>query len=187
MAQALPLKRRWLSAEEALADQKTNSRCTREKMSLISQVYAELAGISWSGSIQGFSCAPPIDVLASYLTEDWLTDEHENQMMYLLDCELARSGQGEGVHVLLTYLVTRLREVYNHPNRDEHYATAKNNKWLRQRGQELGTGVFKKLPMIINIGQSHWVSVIIDATSSKILYGDSFGYPIPEDLADTLT
>jgi len=106
VAQALPLKRRWLSAEEALVDQKTNPRCTREKTSLISQVYTELAGISWSESIQGFSCAPPIDILASYLTEDWLTDEHKNQMMYLLDCELARSGQGEGVHVLLTYLVT---------------------------------------------------------------------------------
>lgn len=187
VAQAVSLKRRWSSAEEALEVQKTDPKCTTETKNLINQVCAKLASISWSGSIQGFSCAPPIDVLTSYLTKDWLTDEHENQMMYLLDCELARRGQGEGVHVPLTYLVTRLCEVYHHPNRDEYYATAKNNRWLRQRGQELGTGVFEKLPSIINLGQNHWVAIVINATSSKILYGDSFGYPIPKDLVDTLT
>jgi len=123
VAEALPLKRRWSLAEEALTNQKTNPRCTRKTTSLINQVYAELADIFWLESIQGFSCAPPIDVLASYLTKDWLTDKHKNQMMYLLDCELARHGQGEGVHTLLTYIVTQLHEVYHHPNQDEHYAT----------------------------------------------------------------
>jgi Ulp1 family protease len=51
----------------------------------------------------------------------------------------------------------------------------------------LGTGVFEKLVSIVNLDQNHWVQVIIDTSSSKILYGDSFGKPITHEIKEVLT
>lgn len=74
------------------------------------------------------------------------------------------------LHIAGTFFVTRLLEIYRHPERDEYYATAKCNAWLRRRGQELGTGVLEKLVAIVNLDQNHWVSVVIDVPSSRILW-----------------
>ena len=72
----------------------------------------------------------------------------------------------DGIHIAETFLVTCLLEIYWRPDWDGHYATAKNNAWLRQWGQELGTGVLDKLVAIVNLDQSHWVSVVVDGSSS---------------------
>jgi Ulp1 family protease len=108
-------------------------------------------------------------------------------MLHLLERELARSGHSDKIHVAGTFFITLLLEIYRHPERDEYYATAKCNAWLRRWGQELGTGVLEKLVAIVNLNQNHWVSVVIDVPSSRILYGDSLGNPITCEIKGVLT
>jgi hypothetical protein len=189
VARIWPLKKKWVLARETLETRKTDETRTHtnETKMLISQVGSALACIPWSGNIKGFPGDVPTEYLTRYMTDDWLTDEHENQMLHLLERELARSGHSDGIHVAETFLITRLLEIYRHPDRDEHYATAKNNAWLRRWGQELGTGVLDKLVAIVNLDQNHWVSVVIDAPSSRILYGDSLGKPITREVKGVLT
>jgi Ulp1 family protease len=174
-------------AEESMETRKINKTCTNETKSLISQVYNALACIPWTGNINGFPGTVPTEYLTRYLTDDWLTDEHENQMLHLLEHELSRSGRSNGIYIADTFFVTRLLEIYRHRDRDEHYATAKCNAWLRRRGQELGTGVLEKLVAIVNLNQNHWVSVVIDVPTSRILYGDSLGKPITREIKAVLT
>lgn len=162
VAQIWPLKKIWVLAEEALETRKKNKTCTDETRMLINKVYNSLACIPWGQNINGFPGTVPTECLTRYLTDDWLIDENENQMLYLLERELARSGHG-GIHIADTFLITRLHEIYRLPDRDEHYATAKRNAWIRRRGQDLGTGALEKLVAIVNLDQNHWVPVVIDA------------------------
>lgn len=43
------------------------------------------------------------------------------------------------------------------------------------------------LAMIANIGNSHWIALVIDFKNSRILYGDSMGGTIDEGINDALT
>ena len=187
VAQIWPLKEKWASAEEALEMRKNKKTCTDETKRLISQAYDSLTCIPWAGNINGFPGSVPTECLTRYLTNEWLIDEHENQMLHLLECELARSGHNDGIHIANTFFITRLLRVYRDPNRDDLYSTEKRNAWLRRLGQELATGILKKLVTIVNIDHNHWVSIVIDAPSSRILYGDSFSEPIKHEIKAVLT
>ena len=99
----------------------------------------------------------------------------------LLECELVRSGHNN------TFFITCLLRVYQDPNWDDLYSTEKHNAWLCQLGWELATGILKKLVTIVNINHNHWVSIVIDAPSSRILYGDSFSEPIEHKIKVVLT
>jgi Ulp1 protease family, C-terminal catalytic domain len=187
VVQIWPLKKKWVLAEEALETRKKKTSCTDDTKKLISQVYNSLTCIPWAGNINGFPGTVPTECLTRYLTDDWLMDENENQILHLLERELARSRRSDGIHISNTFLITRLLIVYQHRDRDEHYATDKRNAWLRQLGQDLATGVLEKLVTIVNLDRNHWVSIVIDAPSSRILYGDSFGKPIKQEIEAVLT
>ena len=77
---------------------------------LINQVYNALACISWAGNINRFLASISTDHLATYLTKDWFSDEHENQMLDLLKQEVSRERRVDGIDIcdtlfmkLLTY------------------------------------------------------------------------------------
>ena len=88
--QLRPLKKKWLDADESLQKQENHKQHTDDTKVMIKQVYNALACISWASNIQGFSASITTDHLATYLTRDWFSDEHENQMLYLLRQEVRR-------------------------------------------------------------------------------------------------
>ena len=91
------------------------------------------------------------------MMKNWLTDEHENQMLHLLGRELARSSEygSKGIYIADTFFIPTLIRVYEKPNRDDQYATTSSCNWLRRKGQEFGTGALDKLATIANVGGNH--------------------------------
>jgi hypothetical protein len=180
------VKNTWILAEEAMELQNKGKHQTEETKVLITRVYNTLATISWSATVQGFPGAVSVECLAAYMTKDWLTDEHENQMLHLLGRELARSSESEGIYIAETFFIPLLIMVHKEPNRANQYATASSYNWLRTKGQEFGTGVLDKLATITNVGGNHWVAVVIDFRLSQILYGDSLGGTITVEIKTVL-
>ncbi|PPR06353.1 hypothetical protein CVT26_004627 [Gymnopilus dilepis] len=186
-ARIWPVKSEWILAEEKLDARKKNGKRTGQTIGLVTCVFDALASLSWADKVKGFPGLVDIDILATYTTNNWLKDEHENQMLQLLECELTRTRNDEGVRIADTFLITKLMEIYGRPDHNDHYLSAPNLAWLRNLGQELGNGVLDKLATIINIGQNHWVAVIVDFQCAEILHGDSLSGTIPAELEATLT
>lgn len=107
-----PVKKEWISAEESLDAWKRNKKWTDHTMSLVNHVFDTFACLSWTDKVKGFLAILSMDILTTYTTKDWLKDEHENQMLYLLECQLARTQNDEGVHIGNTFFITKLLEIY---------------------------------------------------------------------------
>ena len=69
----------------------------------------------------------------------------------------------------------------------DRYAMASSYAWLQVKGQELAMGVLEMLATIANIGDDHWIALILDFKSLTILCGDSMGGTIDEDIERALT
>lgn len=176
-----PLKVKWGGAEENLQALKISKSCTDKTRVLILQVYNELACLSWSGDIKGFFATISTDHLSTYLTKKWLSDEHENQLLYLLRQQVWRRRGEDGIDVTDTYFIKRLTEI-----EEDEYATHPGYAWIRKKGQELATGVQDMLITIANVNNNHWVAVVVDFKESNIQYGDSMGGTIDGDLEAVL-
>ena len=162
-----PLKKKWLDAEESLGEFVQSKRRTDDTRGLIKQVYNALACISWASKLKGFSASITTDHLATYLTKNWFTDEHENQMLYLLQREVLRTRRREEIEVCDTFFTKRLLDIQKQADKPDHYASSADYAWLREKGQELATGVLDMLVTIANIGDNHWVAVVLDFKSSS--------------------
>ncbi|KAG2067101.1 hypothetical protein BDR04DRAFT_1028389, partial [Suillus decipiens] len=76
----------WIRAEQNMErrTQLWKNKEGEEAQRLITKIYNALTCISWSGKLSGFATAEPVVELASYATDEWLSDVHENQMLDLL-------------------------------------------------------------------------------------------------------
>ena len=182
-----PLKKTWVDAEESLQKQGSHRQHTEDTKSLIKKVYDELACISWASDISGFPAAITTDHLATYLTKNWLSDEHENQMLHLLRREVLSKRREDRISISDTSFMKKLIDVHQMVDRTEHYATARNYAWIQEKGQELATSILDMFITITNVRENHWVALVIDFKSSRILYGDSMGGTIDEDIKNALT
>ncbi|KDR65394.1 hypothetical protein GALMADRAFT_26651, partial [Galerina marginata CBS 339.88] len=160
---------------------------TNDTKGLMTRVYNALACISWAGDINGFSASISTDHLTTYLTKEWLSDEHENQMLYLIQQEVSRERRDDGINVCDTFFIKRLTDLLQDANGPNQYTTATEYAWLRERGQEFATGVLDTMVTIANIGDNHWIALVVDFKASKILYGDSMGGTIDEGIEEALT
>lgn len=178
-----PCRDLWSLAEENLQILKVSKQRTNDTVGLTNQVLTALSCTPWSGNIQGFSSSITIDHLTTYLSKKWFSDEHENQMLYLLRQELNRSLPSSNSDILETYFFRQLAESYKH----DTYAIQKNTSWLRKKGQELANSIYDRLFTIINIADEYWVAVVVDFELSEILYGDSMGGTIDDGVDEVLT
>jgi len=167
VSQLQPLKKKWLDADESLQKQEHSKQHTNNTKVMIKQVYNALACISWASNIQGFSASITTDHLATYLTKDWFSDEHKNQMLYLLQQEVRRERRDDRIDACDTFFIKRLVDLHQDADGPERYATAAAYAWLQAKGQELATEVLEMLATITNIGNNHWVALVIDFKNSK--------------------
>ena len=90
----------WLQQEELLPFQEQ-----------IHSIFRSLSTLSWSGNI--LSALPgktsfPKSILTGYLSRDWMTDEHVDQMIYLLESEVKKTRGSQRFHFLDTILIRKL-------------------------------------------------------------------------------
>lgn len=178
-----PIKQEWLAAEESLQKMRQRRDRTDETLALISQIYNMLSCISWSEDLKGFSARISTRFLATYLTVDWLNDEHESQMLDLLRHEIHYRGNMK-IDVGDIFFISRLKEVSKRP---ADYGSSSCYIWLQRKGEELNDGTFNKFVVISNIRQNHWVAIVVDFECFQIHYGDSLGMIIDKELEDALT
>ena len=177
------IKLLWVSAQRNLDLLQKEHLLTDNIMDLIKQVSSALSKLSWKNKIKGFPVDLPPEYLASYLTRKWLTDEHENQMLHLLQEELTLRNPESSTDITYTYFFQILSQLH----RDGTYDTDKGADWVRRKGVEFSTGVYDILATIVNLNDNHWVPIVVDFKASKFLYGDSMGGAIDENVEEILT
>lgn len=149
---------------------KWSYKVSDESARLIDEVNNALGCIPWSGSIHGFEIAIPTSILSVYGTQEWFTDEHEDQMLDLLRREMMESGISSSADIENTQWPVKLRQAYED---QERYGTGTNYGWLHATGEMLAGGTRDEIGMIANINRNHWVAVCLDFKNHQILYGDS--------------
>jgi Ulp1 family protease catalytic subunit len=175
-----PIKLLWASAQRNL-DLLQKKLLT--DINLTTQVSSVLSKLSWKDNIKGFPAQIPPEQLTSYLTEIWLSDDHEDQMLHLLQNEITLQHPKSDTNITTTFFFRKLTQLY----RDGTYNALEDGAWVQRKSQEFATGVYDIFATIVNIDNSHWVSIIVDFKASKILYGDSMGGAIDEDIEEILT
>ncbi|KAJ7610672.1 hypothetical protein DFH06DRAFT_1374413, partial [Mycena polygramma] len=132
--------------------------------------------IYWSGKIQGFSNCEPIESLTLYASREWFTDVQQSHMLDLLRVDVLNSGRALKDEVCEIWMMEyikcawRERDKYNDPKKSHQYPRAK------AYGAVLGSGERERLVMMGNLRSIHWIAAVVDAKSSRILYGDPFKY-----------
>ena len=158
----------WLQRKElALFQEKVNS------------VYHSLSTLSWSSAREGLlSALPgkttfPESTLAKYLSRDWLTDEHVDQMIYLVEREVKEILPHQKIHFLDTVLIRKLRQAYQLEIDAKEKYNPFDTTFLHKFGQSLSSD--SQLAGIFHINGNHWIAVVINILTEEILYGDSVG------------
>ncbi|TFK89742.1 hypothetical protein K466DRAFT_486229 [Polyporus arcularius HHB13444] len=146
----------------------------------VNRVLTILSTLPWSDTLAGFSNREPITTLSRYLSREWLSDIHENQMQDLLRSELMRDTNGLAVDLESTYFWKSLKAAFD--CRDEaRYKEHGCFSRVRRVGELLAAGERQKLGLLVNLHNTHWVAVVVDFKASEVLYGDSLGDgPTPE-------
>lgn len=176
----------WGEADACLQvrQQSRKGKGTAKTHSLVDEVYGCLAGLQWHGTTRGFSNCDPISSLAKFATREWLSDANEDQMLDLLRTDLRRDTTQRRALVKGTQFIAKLHEAYE--KRDTTYKEARHFESVREAGIGLGDGTYEQLGTVMH-RESHWLAVVVDAKSDRILYGDSFDGQMNESLKKVLS
>jgi hypothetical protein len=116
--------------------------------------------------------------LSVYLSQEWLTDDHELLMLKVLEEDLHEVGRDDCIIENTTFSLL----LGNAFNKHDNYTLDRNFVWLRRKGRELAAGQKQYLATIININDVHWAALVINFEEHEILFGDSYQNPIPSRL-----
>ncbi len=76
----------WRDAERALSRRRQfwRERAASYSQHLIEGVFNIFALLPWHGNICGFGDLEPLYTLAAYMTQEWFSSKHKDQMLHLL-------------------------------------------------------------------------------------------------------
>jgi hypothetical protein len=120
------IKLLWASAQRNLDFLQKEHPLTNNIMDLIKQVSSVLSNLSWKDKIKGFAAKLPPEHLTSYLTRKWLTDEHENQMLHLLQKEITLQNPKSSTNITDTYFF----QILSQHHRDGTYDVDEGVAWV---------------------------------------------------------
>jgi hypothetical protein len=165
----------WVQAEDYLSvrQQWWKGKSAVASHQIIDEVYDALGTLPWAENVKGFSNDEPIYSLATYTTQNWLSDVHENQMLDLLRMEIKFDPTRPPVITENLEFSRLLDKAYQ--RRDTDYDTSCHHEHVHQIGIALRNGTYKQLTYLMNVNNNHWVAVVLDFNKSRILYGDSLG------------
>ncbi|KAJ7785089.1 hypothetical protein DFH07DRAFT_704569, partial [Mycena maculata] len=134
----------------------------------------------------GLSDGEPLYHLSRFLGPNWLTGSQQNDMLELLRHKVDDDGiLSQKIRILGVALAPKLLEA--HAASGQTYRNAQSFRWLRDAADDL---VRNKAALITTAhlgeikNEPHWIGLVFDLSqpTGKILYGDSFGDPIPASL-----
>ncbi|VDC01763.1 unnamed protein product [Peniophora sp. CBMAI 1063] len=143
--------------------------------------------VRWSDRLCGFSDdTHPLHVVSAFGEPTrWLSTSQENLLLDLLrDDVLASDKRGE-IEVENMDFLTKLTTAYKTADIIP-YGSSRYVQRQRGLGESLSSGARKAVCMLANVGGNHWVGVVVDFASKKILYGDSMNHDMPELLQNAL-
>ncbi|KAF6740972.1 hypothetical protein DFP72DRAFT_835895 [Ephemerocybe angulata] len=139
-----------------------------------------LSSLPWTGDIVGVFSSGTVDMLAAFLTNDWLSDNHIHWILENYSRDIADTHPRSLIH-LDTSLLT-LIEVYGGGMSSE----STEGHWLKRFNTRFTTGDIDRFGFMINVNGNHWVACVLDFRTHEILYGDSFHKPIRQAHLDVL-
>ncbi|KAG6917111.1 hypothetical protein DXG01_003931 [Tephrocybe rancida] len=115
------------------------SACVKDRIvtsedNLLIEADLLLPQLPWDGHIPEFATKIPVKSLCSYLTTEWLTDDHEATMFELLSYHATELLSSDSIRIQTPFFVSLLTAAYR--NR-EQYESSKSYKWLRELGKDL--------------------------------------------------
>ena len=168
---------RWLQAEEWLHQRRQAWHPSVPKTThrLVDQALTALATLPYSCPLSGFSNAELTSSLVTYTSHAWLSDVHENQLLDMLRTNLLRRPKDLFVVVGNTYIWKHFESAFRAQDlssyrKDRVYAR------LRGVGRALEAGEQSELGLLINLKNTHWITVVVKYDSAEVLYGDSLGH-----------
>ena len=93
-------------------------RQQRKNGVLYDRVVGLLQNVSWGGTVQGFDSTGccPISMIAAYLSDDWLNDEHMHQFTDLLERRLLSDTKHAGeTYIMGPWFSTHLSQFDDSP------------------------------------------------------------------------
>ncbi|KAF5343268.1 hypothetical protein D9758_016307 [Tetrapyrgos nigripes] len=146
--------------------------------------YNFLTNLSWAGYIEGFPIQIEKRYLVSFFTDDWLSSEHLNLLLDLMQRKVACSNVHDIVELPSesALFIPKMKQAYQRPSK---YSTPK-FRWLHQIATKLTVGDKSLVGTLTNVNGNHWVAVVIDTTQEAIFHGDSMGHTIEDELEKAL-
>ncbi|KAI0071324.1 hypothetical protein K474DRAFT_1607112 [Panus rudis PR-1116 ss-1] len=141
--------------------------------------------LPWNGWLDGFETSIATTYLTDYLSGNaWLSSEHINQMLDIVQREVLRGGGVQVVEILDCEFVESVKAAAN--NCMTYEGGNKQYAWLRRVGETFASGKRSFLGTVVNVFNSHWVCLAVDFANTTILYGDSFGHEMGDTLKETM-
>ena len=139
--------KRWQDAEKWMKRQESSSI---EHRAMIHQIRCHFRMTAWNGFIKGFeSMSEPLTTLATYASNNWLSDVHLGQMAELLSAEL----YNDHIHAAETLVISPyftmlfLHNQWTHP-------------WTQRVAEDLTTGRCACVLGVLNINNNHWIAYV---------------------------
>ena len=118
------IKLLWASAQKNLDFLQQEHPLTNNIKNLITEVSSVLSKLSWKDKIKGFPVTTPPELLTSYLTQRWLSDEHETQMLHLLHKELTLRNPNSNIDIPDIFFYEILSELHREGTYDKSESAA---------------------------------------------------------------
>src|SRR6266545_5957282 len=96
--------------------------------------------------------------LSVYLSQEWLTNDHELLMLKVLEEDLHEVGRDDCI-IENTMFSLLLGNAFNEC---DNYTLDHNFEWLQRKGRELAAEQKHYLATIVNINDVHWAVLVIN-------------------------
>ena len=165
---------------------RSSPQTTPASRTLADDVRVMLGMLPWQDSIRGFPLEMDSSYLSAFFGTEWLSSEHINLMMHLLENDTQTKGLSAVEFITETAnFTTRLKQAHLNP---DEYDTDQGYRWLSKIGQRLANGHSDRLALVANTDQqNHWVAILIDVRERLIWFGNSLkGDGVPTSLMNAL-
>ena len=107
------------------------------------------------------------------MTQEWLSDVHEMQMLKLLWIAICRQMAIIKIEIEGPYFYGYLKSVFKAG--ELKYKNLVLFSHVCSLGEALQSGQHTSIGFIMNVNSNHWVSTVVDFIGCHILYGNSLG------------
>ncbi|KAG6380266.1 hypothetical protein JVT61DRAFT_8358 [Boletus reticuloceps] len=153
----------WVNAEQVLKQlsclwrKASNPKGSQD---LLQQAYMLLGSLPWSGFVLGFETHEKINHLAAYMTQEWLSDVHEMQMLELLQVTIRRQMATIEIEIKGPYFYGYLKSASEAG--ESRYKDSASFSPARGFGEALHSGQCTSISFITNVNGNHWVATVMD-------------------------